>query len=111
MLEDASKFKNQNNTQVPKQSEMPKQVPTLVGGPLQAKNPPPLQMGKLNLQGLGKLPKEGDEEMKNDFVPQMKQPAPPMKIGGGFSLDISKATKLATSEDNQQDPTNEIDFK
>lgn len=68
-------------------------------------------MGKLNLQGVGKAPKEDDEEMKNDFVPQMKQPAPPMKIGGGFSLDIGKATKLGTSEDNHQDPSYEIDLK
>jgi hypothetical protein len=68
-------------------------------------------MGKLNLQGIGKALREEDEEMKNDFLPQMKQPVPPMKIGGGFPLDISKATKQATSEDNHQDPTNEIDFK
>ena len=51
-------------------------------------------MGKLNLQGIGKIPKEEDEEMKNDFAPQIKQSAPLMKMGGGFSLDISKATKL-----------------
>ena len=57
-------------------------------------------MGKLNLQGIGKISKEEDEEMKNDYVPQMKQTAPQMKMGGGFSLDISKATKLTNLEDN-----------
>jgi hypothetical protein len=68
-------------------------------------------MGKLNLQGIGKIPKDEDEEMKNDNKPQIKQAAPPFKMGGGFSLDISKASKLPSSEDNQQDPTNEMDLK
>jgi hypothetical protein len=57
-------------------------------------------MGKLNLQGIGKIPKDEDEEMKNDNKPQIKQAAPPFKMAGGFSLDISKASKLPTSEDN-----------
>ena len=34
-----------------------------------------------------------------------------MKMGGGFSLDISKAVKPNSSEDNHKDPSNEIDFK
>ena len=70
-------------------------------------------MGKLNLKGIGALPKDSyDEEMKNDtVVPQMKsQTGPPqMKMGGGFSLDLSKASKGA--EDNRQDPTAEPENK
>lgn len=67
-------------------------------------------MGKLNLQGISKVPKEEDEEMKNDSVVQGMQAPPQIKMGGGFSLDISKATRHTATEDNQQDPTNEIDF-
>lgn len=35
--------------------------------------------------------------MKNETV---KQAPPQIKMGGGFSLDISKATKQNASEDN-----------
>ncbi len=68
-------------------------------------------MGKLNLQGINKANKEEDEEIKNDRAQQAKQAPPQMKMGGGFSLDISKATRPTGVEDNLQDPTNEIDFK
>ena len=54
---------------------MPKKVAGL-GINTSGKNPPPLQMGKLNLQSIGKAPQEEDEEMKNETVPQVKQAQP-----------------------------------
>ena len=67
-------------------------------------------MGKLNLKGLNSN-KDNNEEIKNESQVQKQTQAPQMKLGGGFSLDLSKAQKSAHQEDNRQDPTAEPDNK
>jgi len=83
-------------------------VPQLNLGSSKTNVPP--QMGKLNLKDLNSN-KANDEEMKNESQPQKQTQAPQMKLGGGFSLDLSKAQRGAPQEDNRQDPTAEPDVK
>jgi hypothetical protein len=49
-------------------------------------------MGKLNLRGLGALPKENEEEIIKIEEPPMAIAQPPVKKPA-FALDLSKAQK------------------
>ncbi len=74
-------------------TEQTKQVPPFMGMP--NKNPPPA-MAKLNLKGI--TPQQDDEEMKYEMPKQQAEIKKPGGLGG-FSLDLSKATRA--QEDNR----------
>ena len=65
-------------------------------------------MGKLNLKGLGALPRENEDELikidKPIEEPPMIIAQPPVKKPA-FAIDLSKAQK---HEENRQDPTSEV---